>query len=233
MLTRILEFIQNLIREFKKGVKNLFSQLEGFIDEIFGFGEKVGDHALTPAQRRVKEKQKLIQDKIEKKNNVERGKQAKQNKRRFESFKEKWEGKSIIELSKTEITNALKGYTEQANKVARLIEEGKMEFRILDDVEFEKILIDSGDTLEEAIGTAAFCIDENTFYRASTSAEKLLSEFVHEGTHALDSLEDFVGDTYQWEKRAFFHERAFQESVGLDKDFDTIREMLDFIYVNY
>jgi len=181
----------------------------------------------------VKDKKKAQLERIEKKNNLERKKQIRQNKRRFENFKEKWEGRSILELSKTEIANALKGYTEQANKVAKLIEEGKMKFQILDDVEFNKMLMDSGDTLEEARGTAAFCIDDKTFYRASTSAENLLSEFVHEGTHALDHFDGFVGDTYQWEKRAFFHERAFQESVGLEKDFDTIREMLDFIYVNY
>ena len=45
-----------LIREFKKGVKELFAKLESFIDEVFGFGEKVGDHALTPAEKRVKDK---------------------------------------------------------------------------------------------------------------------------------------------------------------------------------
>ncbi len=155
------------------------------------------------------------------------------NKKHFDNFKEKWKGKSTLKLSKTEIANALKGYTEQGNKIAKLIEEGKMKFQILDDANFEKMLMDSGDTLEEARQTVAFCIDDKTFYRASTPADKLLSEFVHEGTHALDYENGFVGDTYQWEKRAFFHERAFQEAVGLEKDFDTIREMLDFIYINY
>ncbi|KFF22366.1 hypothetical protein [Chryseobacterium sp. JM1] len=232
-LTRMMEFISMLLREFKKGTKEIFSKLGKVLDEVFGFGDEVADHALTPAERRVKEKNGRRQEKLDRNNNVERKKQIKQNKRRFENFKEKWEGRSILELSKTEIANALKGYTEQANKVAKLIEEGKMKFQILDDVKFEKMLMNSGDTLEEARGTAAFCIDDKTFYRGSTSAENLLSEFVHEGTHALDHFDGFVGDTYQWEKRAFFHERAFQEAVGLEKDFDTIREMLDFIYVNY
>ncbi|WP_326981780.1 hypothetical protein VUJ46_16300 [Chryseobacterium sp. MYb264] len=45
-----------LVRKFKKGVKDLFAQLEGILDEIFGFGEKMGDHALTPSEKRVKEK---------------------------------------------------------------------------------------------------------------------------------------------------------------------------------
>jgi len=74
LLTRVLEFIQMLVREFKKGVKNLFAQLEGFIDEIFGFGEKVGDHVLTPAEKRVKEKQRKIQEKLERKKKGRKGK---------------------------------------------------------------------------------------------------------------------------------------------------------------
>jgi len=232
-MTRIMDFISMILREFKKGTKEIFAKLEKVLDEVFGFGDEVADHALTPAERRVKEKKRVQQERLDRKNDVEGKKQIKQNKKRFENFKEKWEGRSILELSKTEIVNALKGYTEQANKVAKLIEDDLIEFQILDDVEFEKMLIDSGDTLEEARGTAAFCIGEKTFYRGSTSAENLLSEFVHEGTHALDHFKGFIGDTYQWEKRAFFHERAFQEAVGLEKDFDTVREMLDFIYVNY
>lgn len=68
LLTRVLEFIQMLLREFKKGVKELFAKLESFIDEVFGFGEKVGDHALTPAEKRWKDKQQRIKEKLERKN---------------------------------------------------------------------------------------------------------------------------------------------------------------------
>ncbi|EQB93066.1 hypothetical protein C874_16895 [Elizabethkingia anophelis 502] len=38
-----------LIREFKKGVKNIFQKLEKLLNEIFGFGDEVADHASTPA----------------------------------------------------------------------------------------------------------------------------------------------------------------------------------------
>ncbi|WP_260262901.1 ADP-ribosyltransferase [Elizabethkingia occulta] len=58
VLTRAVEFFSLLIREFKKGVKNIFQKLEKLLNEIFGFGEDVADHALTPAERRVKERQK-------------------------------------------------------------------------------------------------------------------------------------------------------------------------------
>ena len=43
----------------------------------------------------------------------------------------------------------------------------KMFVIILEDLEFEKRLIKYGDTLEDAQGTAAFCVDDFTFFRAS------------------------------------------------------------------
>lgn len=55
-MTRILEFISMLLREFKKGTKEIFSKLGKVLDEVFGFGDEVADHALTPAERRVKDK---------------------------------------------------------------------------------------------------------------------------------------------------------------------------------
>ncbi|WP_288790908.1 YwqJ-related putative deaminase [uncultured Elizabethkingia sp.] len=58
LLTRAVEFFSLLIREFKKGVKNIFQKLEKLLNEIFGFGDEVADHASTPAERRVKERQK-------------------------------------------------------------------------------------------------------------------------------------------------------------------------------
>ena len=57
-----------LLREFKKGAKNIFGKLNKIIDEIFGFGEEVGDHALTRAEKRWKEKQKAQKERIERKN---------------------------------------------------------------------------------------------------------------------------------------------------------------------
>ncbi|WP_153397044.1 hypothetical protein [Chryseobacterium vaccae] len=66
-MTRILEFIKMMLREFKKGTKEIFSKLEKVLDEVFGLGDEVADHALTPAERRVKEKQKRAQNKFERK----------------------------------------------------------------------------------------------------------------------------------------------------------------------
>ncbi|EQB93068.1 hypothetical protein C874_16905 [Elizabethkingia anophelis 502] len=55
LLTRAVEFFSLLIREFKKGVKNIFQKLEKLLNEIFGFGDEVVDSALTSAEKRVKD----------------------------------------------------------------------------------------------------------------------------------------------------------------------------------
>ncbi|MET7035085.1 hypothetical protein [Elizabethkingia miricola] len=53
-MTRAVEFFSLLIREFKKGVKNIFQKLEKLLNEIFGFGKDIADHGKTPAERSVK-----------------------------------------------------------------------------------------------------------------------------------------------------------------------------------
>ncbi|KAB1231863.1 zincin-like metallopeptidase toxin domain-containing protein [Chryseobacterium viscerum] len=70
-LNRIIEFIGMILREFKKGSKEIFSKLEKILDEVFGFGEEVADHGLSPKQKRAKDKQKRIQEEINKKGKKE------------------------------------------------------------------------------------------------------------------------------------------------------------------
>ncbi|MDR3024205.1 zincin-like metallopeptidase toxin domain-containing protein [Chryseobacterium sp.] len=67
-LNRIIEFIRMILREFKKGSKEIFSKLEKILNEVFGFGEEVADHGLSPKQKKAKDKQRRIQEKIERKN---------------------------------------------------------------------------------------------------------------------------------------------------------------------
>ncbi|MDN5395059.1 MAG: hypothetical protein L0G07_00155, partial [Chryseobacterium sp.] len=73
-LTRIMEFISMLLREFKKGTKEIFSKLGKVLDEVFGFGDEVADHALTPAEKRVKEKNRRRQEKLDRKKRTRKGK---------------------------------------------------------------------------------------------------------------------------------------------------------------
>ena len=166
----------------------------------------------------------------------------------FQEFVRKWKGKSITKLSKGDISNALRGTTEQANKVADIIDSGKMKFAIWDDAKFVKYLTDTGDTLDEAIKTAAFTELDVTFYRASKSIGEFMSEIVHEGTHALDNLkiekllksgktqkeiDAIFGNQWSVEKRAYFYERAFQIATEIEVDFESIDDMLLHIFTEY
>lgn len=244
-LTRIMEFISMLLREFKKGTKEIFSKLGKVLDEVFGFGDEVADHALTPAEKRVKEKNRRRQEKLDRKNDPTKRKRTKQH----EDFIKKWSGKSINALTKTEIANALKGFTQQGNKIAKLIEEEKIIIHILDDDAYIQLCMEEyGDTLKQAINTHAFADGVDMYFRSSRKPDIFLSELMHEGTHAKEAFEiiemiksgktemeirSFFGNNWSSEKRAFFHEHAWQEATGTTKDFDTIEEMLDNIFTNY
>ncbi|OPC01936.1 hypothetical protein BAS10_18505 [Elizabethkingia meningoseptica] len=74
-----------LIREFKKGIKNIFQKLEKLLNEIFGFGEEVADHASTTAERRVKKKEERRLRKLDENNNLSKRRQ--ERKLRSERFK--------------------------------------------------------------------------------------------------------------------------------------------------
>ena len=57
MLDNEIGFFSMLLREIKKGPKELFARLEKWLDAIFGYGQKVGDNALTEAQKNAKKLQ--------------------------------------------------------------------------------------------------------------------------------------------------------------------------------
>ncbi|AZA52914.1 hypothetical protein [Chryseobacterium sp. G0201] len=235
-----------LLRELKKGVKELFAKLKSFIDEVFGFGEKVGDHALTPAEKRWKDKHRKIQKKLERKKDPAKTKRIKQH----EDFVEKWSGKSIRTLTKIEIANSLKGFTEQGNKIAKLIEDGEMLFEILNESTFKMAYLESGGKLSnyKKYRIEAFSYGDINYFREDKSIESFMSELIHEGTHTLDYLEEqrlfelgkseaeidkILGDIYSFEKRAYFHERAFQIATEMDVEYKTIESMLEHIFYTY
>ncbi|WBV59456.1 hypothetical protein PFY12_10340 [Chryseobacterium camelliae] len=64
LITRILDFIQMILREFKKGVKELFAKMNKLVDEVFGLGEEVASTPKTRAEERWNKKQEAIKEKI-------------------------------------------------------------------------------------------------------------------------------------------------------------------------
>ncbi|SFN66954.1 hypothetical protein SAMN05421594_3750 [Chryseobacterium oleae] len=249
-LTRMMEFISMLLREFKKGTKEIFSKLGKVLDEIFGFGDEVADHALTPSERRVKEKQKKIQKKIEQRKTL-----YKKVDKKYKEFIDKWENVSLIKLSKLEIIDGLKGFTKHGDEVAELIKNNKMQYEFLDDVDFEDLLRDydyTGELTDEIImSTRAATLDNKTFYRASTSIEEFLTEVIHEGSHVVDNLlkeqllsegktlkeiEKIIGNNWDQEIRAYSHEQAWHTKVGRDpeyKSLNDIKKHVKTVYTKY
>jgi hypothetical protein len=131
-------------------------------------------------------------------------------------------------LTRNSLIDGLSGKTQQGNRVAEGIKSGNISTNILSDELFEKAY-----KLKGGDGSVpqAFAYGEQIFVRKSSS--NLLSDTLHEGTHSLDYLNNFNGNVYQLEKRAYFYERQFQKAGGGQVEFETIDKMLGFIYANY
>ncbi|WP_312769262.1 zincin-like metallopeptidase toxin domain-containing protein [Epilithonimonas sp.] len=69
LLDRLIDFITFISAKLKKGSEALFKDLNKFIDEVFGFGEEVADNALTPAEKRFRDKKKAQAERLERKKN--------------------------------------------------------------------------------------------------------------------------------------------------------------------
>ncbi|CAM5796225.1 hypothetical protein [Brevibacillus borstelensis] len=128
-------------------------------------------------------------------------------------------------INKNNIIKALEGTTTQSTKIAQAIKNGDIKVSILGDELFDRYF---GEELALAVG-------DKIYLRKSSGS--LLSETVHEGTHALDfrNMYGFEGTKteWQWEKRAWFYERQFQKATGGKVEFEKIEDMLMHIYLNY
>ena len=58
-----------MAKKLKKGATEFFKDVEKLLDEIFGFGEDVSDHALTPSEKRYKDR--LKKDEVRRKRREE------------------------------------------------------------------------------------------------------------------------------------------------------------------
>jgi hypothetical protein len=136
------------------------------------------------------------------------------------------------ELNKATIIASLKGYTRHGDRIASLIERGRLKVNLVGDELFEKMWIKyslkAGTAIDEIEPfPQAFAIGEQLFVRRSSS--NLLSDIVHEGTHGLDSLLKRPFRLLEWEMRAYRLEREFQLAGGGHLEFSSILEMLRHI----
>lgn len=175
-------------------------------------------------------------------------------KRQFNEFVKRWtkiisaNDKSIIDIPLNEVIKNIKGFTPQANRVADLIEQGKIQINILDDLEFDKMLKEAGFPIEEIENTTALAFANDVYFRSSAGVERYMGEIVHEGTHINDILKieellnsgkteneikKIMGNIKSFEKRAYFHERAYQKATETIPDHETIDKMLEHIEIGY
>lgn len=135
-----------------------------------------------------------------------------------------------VNVSKHDIINALKGVTDMSTLIAENIENKNIGVNILGDRLFDAVL-GKTDNPEKVNG---FQMGRNVYIRRSSITG--YSIFVHEGTHALDSIngisQNQIG-SHHGEYKAFVNEHDYQVKKGEKLDFKDYDEILVHIKINY
>lgn len=130
-------------------------------------------------------------------------------------------------LTRQDIINSLDGVTDQSTQIANAIKDGKIKINVLGDELFESYLGVSSNTTAMQVG--------NQIYMRRSSAS-IYSDVVHEGTHAMDFINNISQrEISPWpgEIRAYSAERLFQIKAGMPVQFATENDMLIHIWSNY
>ena len=117
--------------------------------------------------------------------------------------------------------------TETSTLIVEQIQKKEIGINILSDEWFEK------STGQPSSTTA--CHIKGQIYLRRTSPS-ILSDVVHEGTHALDFLNgvpEEIRGSWIGETKAYTEERLFQIAAGLPIEFETIDDMMVHIWMNY
>jgi len=137
----------------------------------------------------------------------------------------------LSNLNGRDIAQAIDGHTLQSTRIAEAIKSGDIKVSVLGDELFERAILSKSDPID----TVAMAYGNKIYLRRSST--NILTDTVHEGTHALDYVNGFglnsPKSVWQWEKRAFFYEHQFQKSAGMTPDFATPRDMMFHIWRNY
>lgn len=134
-----------------------------------------------------------------------------------------------MDLTPAGVASILEQTTVQAEKVGRAIRDKNIKVNILGTPLFDKALRQFG--IDPADKVVALAHADHIYI--NRDSRSFFADIVHEGTHALDHLNDFMGDVYQWEKRAFYHDQQFQKWVDGHLDFKDMNEMVKTIHDLY
>jgi hypothetical protein len=179
--------------------------------------------------------------------------------KRAKKFIHKWNQSSVslLNITKKEMSNAIRGYTPKADEIADMIDKELIIPKIWDDKDFiDFVMADAitqqgmnqGQAFFHSLSVEAFAYGQETVFKASTNPDRLLTQLVHEGTHVLDKIYAKtwlrqgktqaeivakIGTTIDKENRAFINEWHFQKTVGMQLEFKSIEEIKAYVIKNY
>ena len=132
--------------------------------------------------------------------------------------------------SKQELIQGLRGTTAQAERIADAIENGSLKVSLLGDDLYNQMI-------RGQVGERASAIGNQIYLRKGASS--VLSDAVHEGTHALDNISGFgfaqgqPALRYSIENRAYWYERQFQLWTNQPVEHSTVGDLLKHVKGNY
>ncbi|MEP0263116.1 hypothetical protein [Dokdonia sp.] len=160
----------------------------------------------------------------------------------------------------SEIITVLRGVTNQSSKVADGLQNNDIIKRVFESPIFQSYYVEVLGGKVDVTSVSAFAFQKTLYIRESSSVETFLKEIVHEGTHILDNkiklrdnitkLVDETGEIIHegekmskfikslnadqvFEFRARIFEREFELAAGLEPEYKTIKELIEFIKDRY
>ncbi len=130
-------------------------------------------------------------------------------------------------ITRDDILRKLDGITDKSTEIVKYIRDKDIGINILGDQLFENYLGVPSSTL-------GVQVSKQIYIRRSSPS--LISDIVHEGTHAIDfrdGISQEVISSWTGEIKAYTEERFFQIASGLKVDFENIDDMLVHIWSEY
>ena len=130
-------------------------------------------------------------------------------------------------FTREDIISSLDGVTDKSTEIANALKNKEIGLNVLGDELIERYY---GYDLD----TVAFQEGKQIYVRSSSSS--LISDVVHEGTHAIDFSQDIsqkIISSRAGEYKAYSAERLFQIEAGMPVDFMSEDDMLVHIWSNY
>lgn len=143
------------------------------------------------------------------------------------SFKIGYIEKNTKHYTKDELIESINGITDISTTIAKMIKTHDIKLSVLGDSLFDRYL----DTNPKVLGLA---VENKIYLRAS--AANIISNLVHEGTHAIDSINNISSNiirSWKGEYKAYMAEHNFQKAKGLALEFENEDEIMVHIALNY